>query len=385
MTLLDYKRKVLSGLQTLETESVIKRIDQVLEADLTLGTEDKKKWSKRLMDHILKYDIIQPLLDDSSISEIMINGLDPIFIETKGQLLQTPVSFESKEHLMQWVNKVATEVGREVNFSQPTLDARLQDGSRVNVVLDPIALNGPAITIRKFNNLFSKLTELVDVEMITHDLMIFLETCIQCKFNFMIAGGTGSGKTTLLSCLAAHIGPKERIVVIEDAAEIKTDHLPNVVRLETRNNNKQSPVSLSHLIKNALRMRPDRIIVGEVRGDESIEMLQAMNTGHDGSFSTGHSNSALDMLVRLEVLASTNASLDASLIKKQIISALDIIVYVERLPSGQRKVTYIGEVDKSAPDYALNSIYIYDEKDKGSATYLDLMINKHKLKRHGYA
>lgn len=375
--------KILSELDTINEDLVKEKIHRFIMAEETLSLDEKKIYMNILTNSILKYDIIQPFLDDDAISEIMINGLAPIYIEKKGQLIRTNECFATYEHLMKWVQKVATEVGREVNFGNPTMDARLVDGSRVNVILDPIALNGPAITIRKFISTFNSPEELIQTGALTPSLCHFLKTCISHRFNILIAGGTGSGKTTLLNCLTSYINKNERVIVIEDASEINLSHLENVVSLETRNANKHHVIPMSQLIKNALRMRPDRIIVGEVRGEEAIDMLQAMNTGHDGSITTGHSNSNIDMLVRLEVISSSYTDIDYSLIRRQIISAVDLIVYIERVANGVRKVTQVDEVLKGESDYKLNNIYDVLESTVNTCDgYLKKLIHTQKLKRY---
>ncbi len=377
-----YKRLVIDQLETLETAAVKERIKTVLENQTDITVVEKLAYVQRLEDAILKYDIVQPLLDDSDISEIMINGLAPIFVEKKGRLSQSNIAFSEKEHLDAWIQKVATEVGREVNFSKPTMDARLKDGSRVNVILDPVAVKGPIVTIRKFLCAFNAPEDLVESGMLTPALCDFFEDLFKARYNIFVAGGTGSGKTTFLNCMSRHIPSEERVIVIEDASEIKIDHIPNSVALETRQGNSQSPVTMSALIKNALRMRPDRIIVGEVRGDEALDMLQAMNTGHDGSVSTGHSNSALDMLVRLEVIASSHSDMDPALIRRQIISAVDIVVYIERTPSGKRQVSYVGEVAKQSDTYCLTPLYDAEMPEVSATEIRARMQNKQKMRRY---
>ena len=323
-----------------------------------VGTEEKIKLFDRIFQAIFGYDLIQPLLDQIEVSEIMINGLEPIFVEINGKLTQVQLRFESHEQLMQLIHKICTEVGREINLGSPTLDARLKDGSRVNMVLSPVALNGPIITIRKFKKALSTHRDLMASGMFDATVSDLMAVLVKAKYNLFICGSTGSGKTTLLNCLSSFIPSDERIITIEDAAEISLNHHANVVTLETRKAHQSvNAIQMSHLIKNALRMRPDRIIVGEVRGDEVIDMLQAMNTGHDGSMSTGHSNSPMDMLTRLEVIASSYSEINHLLIRKQIISAIDFIVFVEKLFSGERKITQISEVVKNTQDYALNPIY----------------------------
>lgn len=356
-----FKRGILDNLTSFSPDEVNKKLYENISLLSQFSTDEKRALYERLKATIFGYDIIQPLLEMPDVTEIMINGADSIFYEINGTLHKSNIAFEGERHLMQLIHKIGTEVGREINLSHPILDARLSDGSRVNVILNPIALNGPIITIRKFKKALSSSKELMQSGMFNQQLYDLFETLIKCKYNLFICGSTGSGKTTLLNCLTSFIDMSERIVTIEDAAEISLSHHQNVVTLEARKSKQnQLDVSMSQLIKNALRMRPDRIIVGEVRGDEVIDMLQAMNTGHDGSLSTGHSNSSIDMLTRLEVIASSYSDINHLLIRKQIISAIDFVIFVEKLHDGSRKVTQVSEVIKSESDYVLNKIYDYD-------------------------
>lgn len=359
------KTEILNVMDHFDETSIVSIIHDKINQISDLSTTEKKELYHKLYQSIFKYDIIQPLLDDENISEIMINGVHAIFAENQGLLVKTDLAYSEKQQLLQFIYKIANESGREINLGSPLLDARLKDGSRVNVVLDPVALNGPIVTIRKFKRSFTDPSQLVSAEMITPYISELLGRLIQCKYNLFICGSTGSGKTTLLNCLTAFIDQKERIITIEDAAEIKMDHHENCISLETRKADQAThAIPMAKLIKNALRMRPDRIIVGEVRGEEVIDMLQAMNTGHDGSISTGHSNSPMDMLNRLEVIASSHSDINHTLIRKQIISAIDVLVFVEKLPCGKRKVTQIAELDKSSENYALNVFYNYDVNEE---------------------
>lgn len=357
------RRTLLDDLKIFEPKDIKKKLHERITGMQQYSTEEKIKLFERLCATIFGYDVLQPLLDLPDVTEIMVNGPHTIFYEENGQLHRSDIIFDSEKHLMQLIHKISAEVGREVNLSSPILDARLRDGSRVNVVLEPIALNGPILTIRKFKKALSSSAELMKLGMFDQHLYDFFEVLVKCKYNLFICGSTGSGKTTLLNCLSSFIEPTERIITIEDAAEISLKH-HNVVTLETRKSGQaQMDVHMGKLIKNALRMRPDRIIVGEVRGEEVIDMLQAMNTGHDGSLSTGHSNSAIDMLTRLEVIASSHSEISHLLIRKQIISAIDFIIFLEKLPDGSRKVTKVAEVLKDKPDFALNTLYDYDRGD----------------------
>ena len=377
------KQTVLSEISTFNEDIITQVIHKTIQNIPALGTTDKIDLFNRVFQSIFGYGIIQPLLDQTDITEIMINGLKPIFIEKQGKIHQTTICFEHEEQLMQLIHKICTEVGREVNLGSPTLDARLKDGSRVNIVLNPVAINGPILTIRKFKKALSTHRELMATGMFDKTVSDLLETLVKSKYNLFICGSTGSGKTTVLNCLSSFIDPNERIITIEDAAEISLQHHENCVTLETRKAHQSiHAIGMSHLIKNALRMRPDRIIVGEVRGDEVIDMLQAMNTGHDGSMSTGHSNSPIDMLTRLEVIASSYSEINHNLIRRQIISAIDFIVFVEKLPTGERKIAQITEVLKNRDAYELNSIFDYLHDSLTHEEMKSRIQNPHKLRRY---
>ena len=378
------KKAILDEIVDFQEAIVKEAIHKKISALPELGTEDKKSLYQKVYHSIFGYDIIQPLLENPDITEIMINGVDAIFIERHGRLHKSDLFFESKDQIMQLIHKISAQVGREVNLGSPTLDARLNDGSRVNIILDPVALNGPIVTIRKFKKALSGSAELMASGMFTEPVSRLFECLINCKFNLFICGSTGSGKTTLLNCLSSFIEQNARIVTIEDAAEISLHHHENVVSMETRKSHQSvTAIDMSHLIKNALRMRPDRIIVGEVRGDEVVDMLQAMNTGHDGSLSTGHSNSPLDMLTRLEVIASSYSAINHLLIRKQIISAIDFLVFLEKLPDGRRIVSQISEVIKGTQDYVLNTIYVFeDDQTLQFDNMVQKILNKSKLRRY---
>ena len=377
------KKEIQEEISLFNEQEIKQAIHHKIDLLNIFSLEDKKKISLLIEDSIFGYGLIQPLLNRTEITEIMINGTDKIYIEIDGKLQVTNFAYENKTQLMQLIHKISTEVGREVNLTYPTLDARLKDGSRVNVILDPIALKGPIVTIRKFKQALSSSEELIKSGMFTQTLSQLMEILIKCKFNLFICGGTGTGKTTLLNCLSSYIDTNERIITIEDAAELNLKHHKNVVTLETRKAQGNNEITMSHLIKNALRMRPDRIIVGEVRGDEVIDMLQAMNTGHDGSLSTGHSNSPYDMLTRLEVIASSYSEINHLLIRKQIISAIDFIIFVEKLPNGLRSITQIAEVEKGTSDYILNTLF---SDDSPSELTIGELISKismnHKIRRY---
>ncbi len=293
-----------------------------------------------------RLDAIEPFINDREITEIMVNGPDKIFVERNGEVQKTDARFESRERLEDIIQVIVGKVNRSVNEAEPIVDARLEDGSRVNVVLPPVALNGPIVTIRKFPDKPMTIEDLIRYGSITEEAAEFLNKLVKSKYNIFICGGTGSGKTSFLNALSGLIPLDERIVTIEDSAELQLSSIENLVRLETRNANTEGKgeIKMKSLIKTALRMRPERIIVGEVRGEEALDMLQAMNTGHDGSMSTGHANSTEDMLSRLETMVLMAAPLPLDAIRKQITSALDIIIFLSRLRDHSRRTMEISEV-----------------------------------------
>ncbi|SDZ18294.1 pilus assembly protein CpaF [Evansella caseinilytica] len=305
------------------------------------------KWLVERIYHAFRgYDVLQPLIDDKSITEIMVNNHKEIFIERDGVVSQVGIRFESQQKLEDIIQSIVSKVDRVVNESSPIVDARLHDGSRVNVVLPPIALKGPVLTIRKFPEKPLAIEDLIEKGSITGEAAAFLQDLVKAKYNIFIGGGTGSGKTTFLNVLSNFIPKTERIITIEDSAELQIKSVPNLVSLETRNANTEGKgeITIRDLIKASLRMRPNRIIVGEVRGAEALDMLQAMNTGHDGSLSTGHANSTTDMLSRLETMVLSGASLPVEVIRKQIVSAVDIMVHLSRLRDHSRKIVSISEL-----------------------------------------
>ncbi|WP_284139884.1 MULTISPECIES: CpaF family protein [unclassified Virgibacillus] len=301
---------------------------------------------ERIYNAFRGYDVLQPLIDDSTITEIMVNNHLEIFIERNGVTSQVAVEFESEQKLEDIIQAIVSRVNRVVNESSPIVDARLQDGSRVNVVLPPISLKGPVMTIRKFPDKPLTIDDLIEKSSISEEAANFIQKLVVSKYNIFIGGGTGSGKTTFLNVLSNFIPKNERIITIEDSAELQLKSVPNLVSLETRNANTEGKgeISIRDLIRSSLRMRPDRIIVGEVRGAEALDMLQAMNTGHDGSLSTGHANSTKDMLSRLETMVLSGAELPVTVIRKQISSAIDIMIHLMRLRDNTRKVVAISEV-----------------------------------------
>lgn len=306
----------------------------------------RRKLVKRVYDSFRGLDVLQPLVDDPAITEIMINSHEEIFIEQEGEIRQLPVQFESQGRLEDIIQSIVGTVNRVVNESSPIVDARLKDGSRVNIVLPPIALKGPTMTIRKFPETPMTMKQLIERRALTKEAAELLRLLVRGKYNIFISGGTGSGKTTFLNALSQFIPKDERVITIEDSAELKIVTVPNLVSLETRNANTEGrgEISIRDLIRSSLRMRPNRIIVGEVRGGEALDMLQAMNTGHDGSLSTGHANSTGDMISRLETMVLSGAELPVQVVRQQIGSAIDIFVHLSRLRDRSRRVMEISEV-----------------------------------------
>lgn len=323
--------------------------------DEEIVEESRKQWIPlnerillrvNLFNSLRKLDILQEYLDDPEVSEIMVNGYASIFLEKRGLLMPADKTFSSEEKLQDVIQQIVSRVNRSVNEASPIVDARLEDGSRVNVVLQAVALNGPILTIRKFHTVNMTPEQLVSQDFFTQEASDYLKRCIQERKNLFISGGTGTGKTTFLNVLSSWIPEQERIITIEDSAELKIHSVKNQVRLEARAGNAEGSkeISIRDLIKTALRMRPDRIIVGEVRDKACVDMLQAMNTGHDGSLSTGHGRSCADMLRRLETMAMMSGELPLSAIREQIGSAIDVMVHLSRRRDGKRQVETIQEV-----------------------------------------
>ena len=315
---------------------------------------------------IRKLDVLQDLIEDEQISEIMINGPEHIFVEKSGSILQLDKHFDSKERLEDVIQQIVSGVNRTVNESSPIVDARLENGSRVNIVLSPPAINGPIVTIRRFPECAITMEKLIALESISTEAAAFLEHAVKRGANIFISGGTGSGKTTFLNALARFIPGDERIITIEDSAELQIRGIANLIRLETRNSTAEGckEITIRDLIKSALRMRPDRIIVGEVRGDEAIDMLQAFNTGHDGSLSTGHANSAQDMLYRLETMVLMGLDIPLPAVRRQISSGIDILVHLARMQDKSRRVVEIYEVmDLEANEIVLHPLFLRQRSD----------------------
>jgi pilus assembly protein CpaF len=326
---------------------VLATVADELAADPTpLAREDRRQLEREIADDLLGYGPLQPLLDDDSVTEIMVNGPSRVYVERHGLIERAPAAFAGEGHLMRIIDKIVSEVGRRIDEASPMVDARLPDGSRVNAIIPPLALCGPTLTIRKFSRRPYTLLDLIRFGTLTEQAAEFLAECVRGKLNVLISGGTGTGKTTLLNALSAYIPEGERIITIEDSAELQLQQR-HVIPLEARppNVEGQGEVRIRELVRNALRMRPDRLVVGEVRGPETLDMLQAMNTGHDGSLTTIHANSPRDALSRLETLVLT-AGVDLPLraIREQIASAFDLLVQVSRPIDGSRRITHITEV-----------------------------------------
>lgn len=340
--------------QEVSDEQVLDLIDEEimrLSASRGILVDEMKQLRQEVFHSIRKLDVLQDLVDDPQITEIMINGPDRIFIEKGGRIEEVPQHFPSGERLADVIQQIVASCNRVINESIPIADARLPNGARVNAVIAPVALNGPILTIRRFPDHPIEVQDLIAFGSISEELADFLGLLVKGGYNIFISGGTGSGKTTFLNALSAYIPQDERVITIEDNAELQIRHIPNLVSLEARNANVDGcvPISIRDLIRTSLRMRPDRIIVGEVRGGEAIDMIQAMNTGHDGSMSTGHANSARDMMSRLETMVLMGMDLPLAAIRAQITSAIDIVVHLGRFRDRSRKVMEVAEVVKN-PD-----------------------------------
>lgn len=365
------RAEIRSGLDvtlTLQDGQLMEYIERrVLEDNrlANLTSSEKRRWVRRLYDSFRGLDVLQPLVDDRSVSEIMINSHKEVFVEQNGRVRKLALHFESQERLEDIIQTIVSGVNRVVNESSPIVDARLKDGSRVNIVLPPIALKGPTMTIRKFPEHPLTMEQLIEKESLSEEAARFLQMLVRSKYNIFISGGTGSGKTTFLNALSRYIPADERVITIEDSAELQIVTLPNLVSLETRNANTEGKgaISIRDLIRSSLRMRPDRIVVGEVRGREALDMLQAMNTGHDGSLSTGHANSSTDMISRLETMVLSGADLPLGVVRQQIASAIDIIVHLSRLRDRSRRVLEISEVcGMRDGEVVLHPLYVFEEE-----------------------
>lgn len=339
--------------------------DQVLaEENIILSRPEKVRLFEQIAAEILGFGPLQPLLEDETVTEIMVNGAKNIYIERKGKIHRVPMTFESDDHVMRIIDRIVAPLGRRIDESSPYVDARLPDGSRVNAVIPPISLVGPVLTIRKFAKNPITLEQLIEFGSVSQEVLQFLKACVESRMNIVISGGTGSGKTTLLNIMSQFIPPDDRIVTIENAAELQLRQ-EHVVTLESRppNIENKGEVTIRQLVINALRMRPDRIIVGEIRDEAALDMLQAMNTGHDGSMTTAHSNSPRDTLSRLETMVMmAGMDLPVRAIREQVSSAIDLVVHQERMRDGTRKIVQVTEVSGMEGDViTMTDIFVYEQ------------------------
>lgn len=395
------KEFVIKNLKVTEmtNEELEEKIEEIVLTEMAgqyFPINEKVDIVQQIYSSIRGLGLLDTIISDDTITEVMINGHENIFIEKSGRLIKLDKQFESQRRLEDIIQRIVGLAGREVNQANPIVDTRLPDGSRVNVVLPPIALCGPTVTIRKFSKNPMTIERLIAYGSITQDIADVLKLLVKAKYNIFIAGGTGSGKTTFLNALSNYIPKDERVITIEDSAELQITGVDNLVSLETRNANSSGSgeVTIRDLIKSSLRMRPERIVVGEVRGGEALDMLQAMNTGHDGSLSTGHANSTKDMLSRLETMVLQGSEgLPIEAIRQQIASAVDIIIHLSRLRDKSRKTMEISEVTGyENGEIKLNTLYRFEEdenstleKVSGSLNRTDNpMINDYKLRLMGY-
>ena len=376
----------LSQLKDEELKAEIQKLVLKKLAGETLLIDEKIAVAEEIYSSIRGFGVLDGIMKDDSITEVMINGYQNIFVEQKGRVHKLDMTFEDTRRLEDVIQRIVGQAGREVNQANPNVDTRLPNGSRVNVVLPPISRVGPVVTIRKFSKNPMTIERLIAYGSLTQPIADFLETLVKAKYNIFICGGTGSGKTTFLNALSNYIPKDERIITIEDSAELQIENVPNLVSLETRNANSAGAgaITIRDLIKSSLRMRPERIIVGEVRGAEALDMLQAMNTGHDGSLSTGHANSTHDMLSRLETMVLQGAAgLPLPAIRQQISSAVDIIIHLSRLRDHTRKTMAITEVlglDERG-NIMLNPLYEFEEDENSTLEHVSgsLIRTKNKM------
>lgn len=359
-----------------------------------ISIRQKEELEESVFNAVRRLDVLQELLEDDTITEIMINGKDDIFLERNGHITKWDKSFENEERLEDIAQKIASLSNKIVNISSPIADTRLEDGSRVSIVLPPVALNGPIITIRKFYKDALTMEKLIETGSLTQEAADFLKMAVKSKYNIFISGGTGSGKTTFLNALSEFIDNDERVITIEDAAELQINHVKNLVRLEARDANIEgkNEVTIRDLIRASLRMRPDRIIVGEVRGKETLDMVQAMSTGHDGSLSTGHGNGPKDMMTRLETMILMGIDMPVAAIRQQLTSAIDIIIHLGRLRDKTRRVLQIAEVvGVSRGEVKFNKLFEFAENAESNGRVLgelkatgNKLVNTQKMYFAGY-
>lgn len=329
---------------------ILKKKYQTLKVNIPVNIRDAI--FQEIVDDVVGFGILQPLLDDPEISEVMVNGKRQVFVEKFGMLSQTNLQFDDDSEIIRIIDKIILPLGRRVDADSPTVDARLPDGSRVNAVIPPVAIDGPLLTIRKFAKNKYSMEQLIQMGTLTENMATFIKACIVSRLNIIVTGGTGSGKTTLLNAISSYIPNGDRIVTIEDAAELKLQQT-HVVRMESKmpNSEGKNAVTIRDLVRNSLRMRPDRIVIGEVRGPECLDMLQAMNTGHDGSLTTLHANSPRDAIYRMETMTlMSGVEMPVKVIRSQIASAIDLIIHLSRLKGGQRCITYITEISGMESD-----------------------------------
>ena len=347
-----------------ELETIITEERMAFARDGMLSIRDRVRLEQQVFNSLRKLDAIQELVDDPEVSEIMVNGPKQIFYEKRGRIHRWAGQFTTEERLVDILQQIVARHNRVINLSAPIVDSRLADGSRVNMVLAPISIDGSALTIRKFPKNPLTMQQLIAMGAISKDAAELLQVLVRARYSMIISGGTGSGKTTFLNALSQYIPSDERIITIEDSAELQIQGVDNLVRLETRNSNTEgvAPITIHDLIRTALRMRPDRIIVGECRGAEAFDMLQAFNTGHDGSLSTGHANSSRDILSRLEMMVLMGMELPLGAIRRQIVSGVDIIIHLGRLRDKSRRVLEIAEVTGLEDgEILLNPLYVFEE------------------------
>jgi pilus assembly protein CpaF len=363
-------RMDLTKLSQLDAEQLRAEVSRLAEGllaveNMPLSTMDRERLVEEVRHELFGLGPLEPLLADPTISDILVNSPQNIYIERRGKLERTNVAFKDDEHLMRVIERIVSSVGRRIDESSPMVDARLSDGSRVNAIIPPLSLDGPVLSIRRFGAEPLRVSKLIEIGALTKDIADMFEMCVSARLNILISGGTGAGKTTLLNALSAYIPEEQRIVTIEDSAELQLQQ-PHVVRLETRppNIEGRGEVTQRDLVKNALRMRPDRIVIGEVRGGEAIDMLQAMNTGHDGSLTTVHANTPRDALARLETMIQmTGMKLSERAMRQQIASALNLVIQAARLSDGTRRVVSISEITGMEGDtITMQEIFMFERK-----------------------
>lgn len=367
-----------------EVNDIIRENVMRMSREYYIGATERERMSREIFNSIRKLDIIQELVDDNEVTEIMVNGTENIYIEEKGHIRKWQKRFTDKEKLENVIQQIVAKCNRTINESSPIVDCRLpENGSRVNIVLAPVVINGPAVTIRRFPDHPIDMKQLIRMESISEEVAGFLRKLVVAGYNIFISGGTGSGKTTFLNALSEYIPREERVLTIEDSAELQIRGIGNLIRMETRNANVEgcNEISIRDLIRTSLRMRPDRIIVGEVRGEEALDMLQALNTGHDGSLSTGHANSAKDMIARLETMVLMGMDMPLQAIRRQIASGVDIIVHLGRLRDGSRKVLEVCEVDgMSDGEVILRTLYCFEEEGEYDGRIKGRFLQKETIK-----